>query len=93
MKSGSAFSFIFSGILVCVGLYKMFVYDDFYGTNAYVRGDAYNYIINAGYAVGFFVLAVLFAIVGFTCVYIYYNETTAEERKAQKMADAARYDV
>ena len=32
--------------------------------NAYVGGDAYNYIINGNYATAHFVLAVLFAILG-----------------------------
>lgn len=33
--------------------------------NAYVGGDAYNYIINANYATAFFVLGIFFVIVGF----------------------------
>lgn len=44
-----------------MGFYKMFVYkssESIYGekTNAYVGGDAYNYIINGTYATGYFVL-------------------------------------
>lgn len=33
--------------------------------NAYVGGDAYNYIINASYATGYYVLALLSAVCGF----------------------------
>ena len=40
--------------------------------NAYVGGDAYNYIINAGYATAFFVLAVGFALVGVGFLIVYY---------------------
>lgn len=36
--------------------------------NAYVGGDAYNYIINGNYATGFFVLALLCVVVGFGCL-------------------------
>lgn len=36
--------------------------------NAYVGGDAYNYIINGNYATGFFVLALLCMVVGFGCL-------------------------
>lgn len=38
-----------------------------HAVNAYVGGDAYNYIINAGYATAYFVLALLFVVVGSTC--------------------------
>lgn len=49
--------------------YKMFPYGK--SSNAYVGGDAYNYIINAGQATGYFVLAVgsmVSAILLFVCV-------------------------
>ncbi len=36
--------------------------------NAYVGGDAYNYIINAGYATGYFVLFAGFFISGTLCL-------------------------
>lgn len=49
-------------IFVGVGFYKMFAYDN-PNINAYVGGDAYNYIINANYADGYFTLA-------FMCVFI-----------------------
>lgn len=57
---------IYAATIVCVymGFNKMFVYEnsnDSFGThiNAYVGGDAYNYIINSGQATAYFVLAVL----------------------------------
>lgn len=62
--------YILAGFCVGNGFHKMFVYqspellDE--GVNAYVGGDAYNYIINAGYSVGYFVLANLFVILGST---------------------------
>lgn len=53
--------FICAAIMLCIGFYKMNVYEtNEYSSrnskNAYVGGDAYNYIINANYATGFFVL-------------------------------------
>lgn len=61
-------SFLASVIFMAVGFYKMYVYDngeitDVY-TNAYVGGDAYNYIINGTYAISFFVLMATFALMG-----------------------------
>lgn len=54
-----------------IGFYKMFVYDngEFINdaVNAYVGGDAYNYIINANYATGFFVIAGILIIVAIGC--------------------------
>ena len=40
--------------------------------NAYVGGDAYNYIINAGYATAFWVLAVGAALLGVGFLIVYY---------------------
>lgn len=65
-------SYVISIISICIGFNKMYCYSNG-GANAYVGGDAYNYIINAGYSVAWFVLAVLFVIVGFTLIYIYCN--------------------
>lgn len=53
--------FVCAAILVGVGFYKMNVYNyNEYSSklskNAYVGGDAYNYIINSNYATGYFVL-------------------------------------
>lgn len=36
--------------------------------NAYVGGDAYNYIINSNYSTGFFVLSMGFMIAGTICI-------------------------
>lgn len=44
--------------------------DSYYSDNhnAYVGGDAYNYIINGNYATGYFVLCVGFMLAGISCV-------------------------
>lgn len=52
--------FIIIGVIfLCIGFYKMFRYDNsIYGdyVNAYVEGDAYNYIINGTYFTAYAVL-------------------------------------
>jgi hypothetical protein len=55
------------------GFWKLFMYElpskyslDDKGINAYVEGDAYNYIINSGRATAYFVLALLFFVIGTT---------------------------
>ena len=65
--------FIFSGIMLMKGIDKMVNYDnpDFAWAdhvNAYVGGDAYNYIINGTYSTSFFVLASGGFIAGIICV-------------------------
>lgn len=63
-------------IIACIMLYKGYDKMTNYrsseyssrSVNAYVGGDAYNYIINGNYATGFFVLAVGSAISGFICL-------------------------
>lgn len=58
-------SYLISGVFLVLGFYKMWVYESGYGgINVYVGGDAYNYIINANYATGYFVLAIFFALIG-----------------------------
>lgn len=62
-------SFGFSALFLYLGFYKMWVYensDSYYSSNvnAYVGGDAYNYIINGTYATAFFVLTGTFLITG-----------------------------
>ncbi|WP_077329674.1 hypothetical protein [Virgibacillus siamensis] len=68
-------SFIISVIFVVMGFYKMFVYsNEEFGDNninAYVGGDAYNYIINSNYAAAYFLLAIIFTILG--CTLLIYN--------------------
>jgi len=68
-------------ILSCVFYYKGFdkmtnYYNPEYswrsGQNAYVGGDAYNYIINGTYSTSFFVLATGFMLAGLLLIIIYY---------------------
>jgi hypothetical protein len=61
MRKISIIMYLGSAASLFMGLYKMFAYknpESTYAerTNAYVGGDSYNYIINAGYATGYFVL-------------------------------------
>ena len=53
-------------VMLCVGFDKMLSYSNekYAYRNAYVGGDAYNYIINGNYATAFFVLAALFSVIG-----------------------------
>jgi len=67
----SIVSYILSLVFVSIGFYKMWSYNSgedypFRAVNAYVGGDAYNYIINSNYAVGYFVLALTFVLWGST---------------------------
>ena len=60
-----------------MGLDKMFRYDsgDAYPhnyVNAYVGGDAYNYIINGTYATAFFVLTAMFVLAAIGLVVVHY---------------------
>lgn len=68
-------SFIISGIFIIIGFYKMFVYSNSEysdnNVNTYVGGDAYNYIINANYSTAYFILALIFTIIG--CTLLIYN--------------------
>lgn len=62
-------SFIVAFIFVCIGFYKLFVYknsDLGEKTNAYVGGDAYNYIINSTMGTAYFVLSLIFVVLGCT---------------------------
>lgn len=64
--------YILSAVFLWKGYDKMTnYYNSEYSTrlnkNAYVGGDAYNYIINGNYATGFFTLAVGFMITGTLC--------------------------
>lgn len=63
----SIISFIGAAISIGMGFYKMIVYENpSYGevVNAYVGGDAYNYIINANYATAYFAFAAVLVIFG-----------------------------
>ena len=66
------------------GLDKMFRYDsgDSYPhkyVNAYVGGDAYNYIINGTYATAFFVLTALFVLAAIGLVVVHYVSQKEEK--------------
>lgn len=62
-------SFAFGLIFLFVGFYKLLAYTNSElgdPVNAYVEGDAYNYIINAGQATAYFVLTLTFVLLGCT---------------------------
>lgn len=66
---GMAASYLLALGCMAMGFYKMYFYRVSVfvkSINCYVGGDAYNYVINANYAGAWFVLAVLFVIVGLT---------------------------
>ena len=69
-------SFILSVIMIYKGYDKMTNYYiseySSISTNAYVGGDAYNYIINGTYATSFFVLATMFSLMGIGFIIINY---------------------
>lgn len=82
-KGLSSVAFIISAIVLGLGLDKMFNYDsgEYYPYeyhNAYVGGDAYNYIINGNYATGFFVLTAMFALMGIGFIVLYYLSKMAD---------------
>ncbi len=68
-KISAIISAVVSVIMLFNGFDKMFNYYNgtYSSTNAYVGGDAYNYIINGTYSTSYFVLATMFALmaVGF----------------------------
>ena len=83
MKKIATLFYVLMTASVLKGFHKLFVYespDDFGdAVNAYVGGDAYNYIINAGQATAYFVLCVLFAVIAMTCLLL--------DKKEQKHDD------
>ena len=85
-KKLSIGSFTAAGIFVCIGFYKMLVYrcSEYYweeNINAYVGGDAYNYIINGTYATAYFVLANLFIVLAVGSLILYYLSANVEKTK------------
>ena len=87
-KRLSYVNFAISAIALAMGLDKMLLYDNgenypFKVHNAYVGGDAYNYIINGNYATGFFVLATMFALIGIGFVILYYLSKLVDENRTQ----------
>ena len=68
-------SFFYAGVMFTVGLDKISNYynsdtNPSLNTNAYVGGDAYNYIINAEYATGYFVRALMGVVIGFGLIVV-----------------------
>lgn len=81
-------SVIVSVIMLIIGFNKMFRYDNgehfpYEYINAYVSGDAYNYIINGTYATAYFVLAgtFLLAAIGLLVLDYLSEKKEAEEKK------------
>ena len=74
----SIICFIVSGCFFYMGYDKMtnYYYSGYdyssLNKNAYVGGDAYNFIINGTYSTSFFVLAVGFMLAGILLIMIYY---------------------
>ena len=79
----SGISFFVSLIFLYMGFDKIYSYDNgelypYTYHNAYVGGDAYNYIINGNYATAFFVLTLTFAILGIGfCILAYLSKISA----------------
>jgi|SRR5699024_4968961 len=66
-------SFLVSIYFIGEGFYKIFVYENSDSSdpiNSYVGGDAYNFIINASYATGYFILALIFMVLGCTLLIV-----------------------
>ncbi len=68
-KASCIISIFVSIIPLCFGFYKLFAYNNSYYSlvNAYVEGDAYNYIINANYATACFVLVAVLILFSAFC--------------------------
>lgn len=64
-------SYVASFFSIGFGLYKLFVYYnstiESLRKNAYVSGDAYNYIINGTHATVFCIIGLVFAVIGAGC--------------------------
>ncbi len=87
-KAVGVISFILSLLPLGMGFYKMFSYQNseysfIKSVNAYVGGDAYNYIINANYATGWFVLFGVLLLASIGCAVAHY---AAQMRDAQYYA-------
>lgn len=79
----SSIAFIISVVALGFGLDKMLNYNSgesypYEYHNAYVGGDAYNYIINGNYATGLFVLSTMFALMGIGFIILYYLSKMAD---------------
>ena len=67
------------------GIDKMTRYanGDYVQINAYVGGDAYNYIINGTYATAFFVLTAMFVLSAIGLMILHYVSITKEETESK----------
>ncbi len=85
----AAASFLGSCVTLYKGIDKMTnYYNSEYSSklvNAYVGGDAYNYIINGTYATAFFVLTAMFALAAVGFIIIHY---LSKERSIPVLTDA-----
>ncbi|WJV20731.1 hypothetical protein QU593_09975 [Rossellomorea marisflavi] len=73
MKIFAQISYGLSGLFVLLGLYKLYAYknDDYDNLiNAYVEGDAWNMLINKGFATSYFLLALVCVVTG-TSIFVY----------------------
>ena len=74
---GAIVSAILAFVTLCMGFNKLWRYDsgDEYGfdaVNAYVGGDAYNYIINGTHAIAYFVLTTMFVLLAIGLLILHY---------------------
>jgi hypothetical protein len=72
MKNFSITLYFISCVFLGMGFHKLYKYDSssYEPVNAYVGGDAYNYIINMGFATSLFIVALILSMVA-TGVLIY----------------------
>lgn len=76
-KTLSVLSLLCGIVTFALGIYKMFWYENpessiLRSVNAYVGGDAYNYIINGAYATAFFVLTAMFTLAAIGMMGLHY---------------------
>lgn len=75
-------SFGVAVVFLCIGFYKIWVYKNGELSdpiNAYVGGDAYNYIINASMGTAYFVASLIFVVLG--CTFFITNHLVQYGRK------------
>lgn len=61
--------------------------------NAYVGGDAYNYIINGTYATAFFVLTAMFVLAAIGLMILHYISRTQNVLNVQKFQETELDDI
>lgn len=82
--------YIVAGVFVGTGFYKLYAYsnpenpfsDDY--VNVYVGGDAYNYIINTGFANAYFTLALILTVLASLFVLVHFYIKEQGRRKAKE---------